>query len=451
MDALTKNSLHSVKIEGYSADGSGVSRIDGQVVFIKGALRGETCEIKIVKALKNMAYAIIEHIIEASPHRIAPSCSAFGRCGGCDFLHMDYEEELSLKRQRVDEALCRIGGLDLGVSDMHGAPEIEGYRNKAIYAVGTKYGKALTGFFRERSHDIVPVNRCLIQTEASDKAAAALCRWIDKFGISVYDEATGKGLIRHLFVRTAFGTKQMSVCLVAAASNLPYTEELVSEVLSACPETASIVLSLNKKPGNTVLGEKFKTLWGQDHIEETLCGLKFKLSPKSFFQINPVQAENLYTKALDFAAADKSSTALDLYCGTGTISLVLAKKAGQVIGVEAVAAAVSDARENAEVNNMKNVEFICADAAEAAKELKKRGVTPSVIVVDPPRKGLTPELIETITAMSPERVVYVSCDPATLARDLKHFATLGYNAERAEAFDMFPRTAHVESIVLMTK
>lgn len=448
---LTKNSLHTVSIDGCSADGSGVARIDSQVVFIKGAIPGETCEVKIVKVLKNLAYARIENIIEMSEHRIEPACASFGKCGGCDFLHMDYEEELRLKRQRVDDALSRIGGLNLSVSEIHGAEATESYRNKAIYAVGIKDGKAVAGFFRERSHDIIPAPRCLIQTEASDRASAALCLWIDRFGIQVYDEQTGKGLIRHIFVRTAFRTGQMSICVIAAGGKLPHTDELIAEFRKACPNVTSIVLSVNKKPGNAVLGDKFSTLWGEDYIEEILCGLRFKLSPRSFFQIYPDQAEKLYAKAVELSSAESNvGTIIDLYCGTGTISLILAQKAGSVIGVEAVAEAISDAQENAKANGITNVEFICGDAAAAADELKKRGVSPSAVVVDPPRKGLTPGLIETIAEMSPERVVYVSCDPATLARDLKLFDSLGYKSKYAEAFDMFPRTSHVETVILMT-
>ena len=451
MDLLLKNSIHTVKIEGYSADGSGVARINGQVVFAKGALMGELCEIKVLKALKNLAYARIEKIIEPSKHRIEPGCDNFGKCGGCTFLHMDYEEELGLKKQRVEDAISRIGGFSLPVSEIHGSERTEAYRNKVIYAVGMQDGKAVAGFFRERSHDIIPVSRCLIQTPESDAAAAAVCRWITEFGISVYDEATESGLIRHIFVRTAFGTGQLAVCIVASSPKLPHVDALVAEITKSCLSTTSIVLNVNKKVGNTVLGNKFITLWGSDYIEDTLCSLRFKLSPRSFFQINPPQAEKLYMKALDFAQLDPGSTAIDLYCGTGTISLVLARKCGHVIGVETVSEAVADARENAEKNSVSNAEFICADAAAAALELKARGVTPDVVVVDPPRKGLEPELIETISEMSPERVVYVSCDPATLARDLKLFSGNGYAPHRLEAFDMFPRTAHVECVVLLSR
>jgi len=451
MDTLMKNSLHTVRIEGYSADGSGVARIGGQVVFVKGAINGELCEIKILKSLKNLAYAKIERIIEHSENRTAPVCPGFGKCGGCDFLHMDYEEELSLKKQRVQDALTRIGGLTLPVSAIHGADTTEGYRNKAIYAVGINDGRAVAGFFRERSHDIIPVTRCYIQTKVSDLAAAAVCRWIDEHEISVYDEQTGKGLIRHIFVRAAFGTDQMAVCIVAASEKLRAVDALIDAIRTACPRVTSIVLSVNKKPGNTVLGDRIKTLWGSDYIEETLCSLRFRLSPRSFFQVNTSQAETLYSKVLDFADFDNVCTVLDLYCGTGSISLVLAQNVKNVIGVEVVPEAVSDARENAKANNITNAEFICGDAAKAAIELKTRGITPSVVVVDPPRKGLDPALIDTIGGMSPERVVYVSCDPATLARDLKLFAERGYTAVRAEAVDMFPRTAHVECVVLITR
>ncbi len=450
MEALAKNSLHTVKIDGYSAEGYGVARICGQAVFIKGAISGEVCEVRVLKVLKNLAYAKLERIVEPSPHRVSPLCPVFGKCGGCDFLHMDYEEELRLKKLRVEDSFARIGGLDLKLSGIYGAPHITGYRNKAIYAVGRKDGKAAAGFFRGRSHDIVTAERCLIQTEASDRAAAAVCRWIDSSGASIYDEKAGLGLVRHIFVRSSFSTGRAAVCLIASSKKLPEAGRLIDALVSSCPEISSIVLNVNKKPGNTVLGDEFVTLWGSDCIEETLLGLKFKLSPASFFQINPVQAERLYEKVLEISEADKTSSVLDLYCGTGTISLILSRTAGRVIGVEAVADAIADARENACANGITNAEFICGDASEAAEELRKRGVTPFVVVVDPPRKGLTPPLIETIASMSPDKVVYVSCDPATLARDLKQFGALGYRAMRAEAFDMFPRTAHVECVVLMT-
>jgi len=451
MDTLLKNSYHTVRIEGYSSDGSGVARIGGQVVFVKGAISGELCEIKILKVLKNLAYAKVERIIESSENRTAPLCPNFGKCGGCDFLHMSYEEELSFKKKRVEDALTRIGGLDLPVSAIHGAERTEAYRNKVIYAVGMKDGRAVAGFYRERSHDIVPVTRCLIQPPESDRAAAAVCRWIDENGISVYDERTGAGDIRHVFVRKAFGTGQMAVCIIAAADRLRATGTLIEAIREACPGVTSIVLGVNKKPGNTVLGDKFVTLWGEDFIEEELCSLRFKLSPRSFFQVNTRQAEILYSKALEFADIDNACTVIDLYCGTGSISLVLARKAGHVIGVEVVPEAVSDAIENAKRNKIENAEFICGDATKAAHELKVRGITPSVVVVDPPRKGLTPELIDTIAEMSPERVVYVSCDPGTLARDLKLFTGHGYTPRRAEAVDMFPRTAHVECVTLMSR
>ena len=447
MNTLLKNSHHTVRIEGYSADGSGVARIGGQVVFVKGALNGELCEIKIIKTLKNLAYAKLKRVIEHSESRTAPVCPNFGKCGGCDFLHLDYKEELRFKKQRVEDAFARIGGLTLPLSAIHGADMTEGYRNKAIYAIGMKDGRAIAGFFRERSHDIIPVTRCHIQTESSDLAAAAVCRWIDDYGISVYDERTGLGLVRHVFVRTAFGTEQMAVCIVAAAEKLKATGALIEAIRAACPRVTSIVLCVNKKPGNVVLGDRFKTLWGSDSIEEELCSLRFKLSPRSFFQVNTCQAELLYSKVIEFADVDDSCTVLDLYCGIGSISLVLAQKSGQVIGVEIVPEAVSDAIENARTNNITNAEFICGDAAKAASELRTRGVTPSVIVVDPPRKGLDSALIDTIVGMAPERVVYVSCDPATLARDLKLFAERGYPPLRAEAVDMFPRTTHVECIV----
>ncbi|SHH65299.1 23S rRNA (uracil1939-C5)-methyltransferase [Sporobacter termitidis DSM 10068] len=450
MSEIKKNSIFTVTIEGYTHEGDGVAHVDGRVFFVKGALLGETAEVRVLKDSRNIVYAKIEKLLTASPSRIAPSCSNFGKCGGCDLLHMDYAEELNLKRRRVEDALRRIGGLDVIVTGIVGASSIENYRNKAIYAVGKSEGRAVTGFYRERSHDIVPTEACRIQADVSDRAAAAVRRWMDRFFVTAYNEELRSGVVRHVFCRYAFATKKAQVTIVSFEPDLLHPGALIDEIRKACPETAGIVLNVNRTRGNTVLAGDFKTLWGDDFIVDELCALKFKLSPRSFYQINSAQAEKLYAKALDYAALTGSETVLDLYCGTGTITLILAGRARRAIGAEIVEAAISDAWENAALNNIKNVEFICADAGDAAESLKNRGALPDVVVVDPPRKGLAPEVIATIAALSPARVVYVSCDPATLARDLKLFDGYGYKALEATAFDMFPRCAHVETVVLMS-
>lgn len=451
MSDIKKNSVHTVTIEGYTSDGDGVAHLDGRVVFVKGAVSGETCRVKVLKDGGNIIYAKLEEILSPSGARIAPSCPNFGQCGGCDLLQMDYAEELRLKKHRVEDALRRIGGLDVPVAGIVGADQIERYRNKAIYAVGREDGRAVTGFFREHSHEIVPTENCLIQAEISDRAAKAVRNWMNKYYVSAYSESLADGLVRHVFCRYAFGTGKAQVTVVVSDREVPHPEGLVEEILRLCPETAGIVLNVNKTHGNTVLAGEFITLWGDDCIVDELSDLKFKLSPRSFYQINSAQAEKLYAKALEYAALSGAETVFDLYCGTGTITLMMARRARFAVGAEIVDAAVRDAWENAALNGIENVEFICADAGQAAAELRARGTMPDVVVVDPPRKGLAPDVVRTVAALSPVRVVYVSCDPATLARDLKLFASLGYNACEATAFDMFPRCAHVETVVLMSR
>ncbi len=445
MGEVRKNEIYSCGIVGWSSDGAGIARIGGETVFVPGTIPGEQWEVRIVKAGRTSAFGKAERCLLPSPDRVAPDCPAYPRCGGCALRHMTYQKELEFKLSRVNDAYRHIGGLDLRASEILGAAGTERYRNKAIYAVSPDLRP---GFFRPRSHDVICVERCRLQTEASDRAAKAVCDFCRAQGVAAYDEATGKGILRHVFTRTA-RSGGLQVTVVAAGGFGAKTAALAEAIRTACPETVSVILNVNKTAGNTVLAGEFYTLWGSDTLRDTLCGADFELSPRSFYQVNPVQAERLYAKALEFAAPEGCGTVLDLYCGAGTISLCLAREAAQVIGAEIVPAAVENARENALRNGLHNIEFLCADAGEAAAELARRGVRPDAVVVDPPRKGLSPEVIETVCAMAPERVVYVSCDVATQARDLKRFADLGYAPEQAVAVDMFPRTAHVETCVLL--
>jgi len=445
---LVKNELHTVQIEGYTSEGEGVARILGQVVFVKGAIEGETCEIRILRTTKNVAWAKIETLLASSPHRLEPACPAFGPCGGCDFLHMHYEEELRAKQKRITDALTRVGGLSIPIAPIIGADEQSHYRNKAIFAVGDG---SVTGFYRRRSHQIIPVANCLIQAKSANRAALALREWMTAHNIPAYQETTGKGLIRHLFVREAQSSGKSAVCIVATSAKLPLQDILIETIRRHCPEASSILLCVNRDLGNVVLEGKFRTLWGEDALTDTLCGLKFRLSPRSFFQINPPQAERLYEKAREYAGLTGEETLLDLYCGTGTITLIMAKHAKQAIGAEIVPPAIADAEENARANGIKNAEFLLGDAGEAAKQLEACGLKPDVIIVDPPRKGLAPEVIEQIVKLTPKRVVYVSCDPATLARDLGRFAEEGYQTRELTPLDMFPRCAHVECVALLER
>lgn len=445
--SLQLHSVHTGLVEGYSSEGLGIVRLNGAVVFVPGAVRGETVELKITKVMKSSAAGEILRIREPSPARTDPACPYFGRCGGCDFQHLTYEEELRAKLQRVQDAITRLGGSDVEVSGIAGAASPEHYRNKSQYPVG-KGG--VIGFYQARSHRIVPVERCLIQAEVSDRTAQAVGAWMKRYQISAYDETTGKGLLRHVYVRVNAQGESLC-CAVVNGKSLPREPELAAMILAAAPKTAGIVLNVNTARGNVILGEKYRTIWGRNYLMDTLRGLEFKLSVPSFYQVNRPQAEVLYGKALDFAGLTGQETALDLYCGAGTITLCLAERAKRVIGAEIVPSAIRDARENAARNGVENAEFFQGDAADIAAKLSAEGLRPDVITVDPPRKGLAPQVIASIAEMSPERVVYISCDPATLGRDMKIFGGYGYQARRAEAVDMFPRTRHVEAVCLLSR
>ena len=434
-------------MEGYSSEGYGVVRLDGAVAFVPRAIRGERVDVRITRVMKTHALGELVKIQSPSPERAAPDCPYYGRCGGCDFRHLTYKEELWAKRRRVQDALARIGGSGVLVEEILGAKNPEHYRNKCQYPVGPN---GEIGFFQARSHRVVPVERCLLQPEACDRTARAVGSWMKRYHVPAYDESTGRGLIRHIYVRTN-RRGQSLCCVVAAGRKVPREAELAALVLAAAPKTLGVVLNVNTKKGNVILGDQYRTLWGQDFIMDTLCGLEFKLSVPSFYQVNRDQAEVLYGKALEFAALTGEETALDLYCGAGTITLCLAGRAKRAVGAEIVPAAIRDARENARRNGVDNAEFFCGDAAETAAMLEAQGLRPQVVTVDPPRKGLSPEVVASAAAMGPERIVYVSCDPATLGRDVKRFAGYGYRAARAAAVDMFPGTRHVETIILLQK
>ena len=441
-----KNRVYRARIEGYTSEGLGVARIDGQAVFVHRALRGEDCDVLILKVLKNAAFGKAVRVYEPSPHRVEPDCPYYGRCGGCDFRHMDRTEELAAKRQRVQDALRRIGGSAVTVEGIDGGAPLH-YRNKSQYPVAAD---GSVGFYKARSHQVVPVTQCLIQKPQADAAAQALRTYIASCGVSCYDEKTRRGLVRHLYIRTN-GAGQSLICVVANGKKLPGEEELVRLLRQAAPETVGVVLGVNTQPTGAVLGTAYRTLWGADVLTDTLCGLTFRLSVPSFYQVNREMAERLYARAVEFAGLTGTETVLDLYCGAGTITQVMARHAGRVIGAEIVPEAIEDAKANAKRNNVENVEFFCGDASAVAADLAARGLRPDVICVDPPRKGLAPEAVRAAAQMAPRRIVYVSCDPATLARDVKLFGQEGYEAVRAAAVDMFPGTANVETVVLLSK
>ena len=448
---MNKNQVFTGEITGCTSQGLGVAHFEDRAVFVKGAIPGETCEIKIIKITKTAVYGRLERVLVQSPHRTAPVCPHFGKCGGCDFMHMDYALESELKRQRVYDALKRIGGVDPGELPIAAAPTEEGYRNKAQFPVAMAGEKAAAGFFRARTHDLIPVTHCHIQPKEAEMASEAVLSWMEQYHILPYDEATHRGYIRHIFVRKAVVTGQLMVCIVANTEKLPKAKQLVETLRNALPELTTLVHNVNTRPGNAILGGTYHTLYGDGYIEDVLCGLTFRLSAASFYQVNHDQAQLLYEKAIGLADLHGTETVLDLYCGTGTITLAMSRKAGRVIGVEVVPQAIEDAKANAVRNGVENAEFFCADAGQAAQRLAAEGIRPDVITIDPPRKGITPQVIAAMAAMNPRRIVYVSCDPATLARDVKLLEESGYRYVKGEAVDLFPRTKHVETVCLLVR
>ena len=445
-----KNKIYTAEIVDYTAEGQGVAKIDGCAVFVPNAIVGETCSIRIEKAGKTWASGKIAELLEKSPHRVNRECPVAKRCGGCDFWHMDYAEETRLKAARVRDCLNRLAGENLEEVPILHADTCYGYRNKAQYPVSVKNGKAYAGFFRAGTHQVVENEKCRILPREMDWVKDLVIDYVNQFQVAVYNETTGKGLLRHIYVRRGAVSGQILVCLSLNGRKLPHVPELIQR-LKTVPGFTSLVLTVNTKPGNVVLGEEFITLYGPGYIEDTLCGLNFRLSPRSFYQVNHPQAQRLYGAAIALAQITKEDTVLDLYCGVGTITLAMAKAAGKAIGVEVVEQAVEDARENAARNGIENAEFFCGDAGKAALELEKQGVQVDVAVVDPPRKGLNADTIEALARFAPKRIVYVSCDPATLARDVALLKEKGYALQDALAADLFPRCAHVETVVCLSR
>lgn len=447
MTSPVKNQVYTAEILGYSTEGLGIARIGGQVVFVHDAISGEVCDILIMKVLKNAAFGKAVAWKTVSPHRREPDCPYYRQCGGCAFRHMDYAEELRAKGQRVQDALARLGGSSVTVEEVLGAAEPLHYRNKSQYPVSAD-GKV--GFYRARTHQVTDLSACLIQKPQADAAAGALRRYMAAQHVPGYDEKTGQGLVRHLYVRTN-AKGQSLICVVVNGERLPGEEALVEAMRQAVRSAVGVVLNVNTRRSNVILGDRYRTLWGEDTLTDTLCGHSFRLSIPAFYQVNRDQAEVLYCKAVEYAGLTGTELVLDLYCGAGTITLTMADRAKKVIGAEIVAPAVENARENAAANGIENVEFFCGDAGDIAARLAEERLRPEVICVDPPRKGLAPEVIDAMVQMGPERIVYVSCDPATLGRDVKLLAQRGYAARRAAAVDLFPGTAHVETVVLMSK
>jgi 23S rRNA (uracil1939-C5)-methyltransferase len=450
---LVKNQIIPLSVTGYSAEGSGVGHYEGIAVFVPLAAAGDRLEVKILKVAKSYAYGRIEKIVSPSPDRIVPDCPQYARCGGCVYRHISYAAELRAKQQRVQDAFERIGGVRTAVlKPIVGAEQPDHYRNKAQLPIGSAPdGGVALGFYATHSHRIIDCGECLLQPAEFSGAMRAFREWERKTGDEIYDESTGRGRLRHLFLRRAQATGEVMVCLVVNGNGVHDEPGLAALMQKYVPGLAGVVINSNREKTNVILGQKYRTVWGRDTITDELCGLRFRISPASFYQVNPRQAGVLYGIAAQYADLTGSETVLDLYCGTGTIGLSMASKAARVIGVEIVPEAVEDAKKNALENGIANAEFLCADAAGAAAELQSRGIRPDAVILDPPRKGCGAPLIASVAAMSPARIVYVSCDPATLARDIRLFSQQGYALAEATPVDMFPRTAHVETVVLMSR
>lgn len=450
---LAKNDQMDLTITAYSSDGAGIGRHEGMAVFVPGTAAGDIARVHIIKVQKNYAVGKLMELHTASPARIEPDCGSFFRCGGCVFRHLTYEEECRIKYQRVADALRRIAGVELTPDPILASDRVDGYRNKAQIPVGKAAdGSTVMGFYAPHSHRIVPSQGCRLQPPEFDAAAKVFLQWMERYSIEPYDEQTGAGLVRHLYLRLAPSTGQIMVCIVTTGGSLPHADELTSELVSGLPGLCSVIQNSNPGRTNLILGRQCRVLWGEDAIEDILCGLRFRISPLSFYQVNSPQAERLYRMAAELAGLGSEDILLDLYCGTGTIGLTMASRVARVIGVEEVPEAVEDAKRNAALNGIDNAEFLCMDASLASSKLADEGLRPSVVLLDPPRKGCSPEVIRVVArSMCPERIVYVSCDPATLARDVKLFAELGYELQRAVPVDLFPRTAHVETVTLLAR
>ncbi len=450
---MKKNDRVTLTITGITAEGMGVGRHEGKAVFVPDTVEGEEALVQIVKTAKNFCYGKLVRVVTPSPNRIEPDCPVSLRCGGCVYRHMRYEEELRVKERKVRDALLRIGGLDMGVEPILGAARPDHYRNKAQLPIRRgEDGKPRVGFFAPRSHRVVDHGDCKLQSEIFGAVLSVFREWVKLAQPDAYDETSHKGRLRHLCMRYAEKTDELMVCVVVNANGLPMEREFCDMLSRRIPALKSVIININREKTNVIFGPKCRTAWGQDSITDELCGLRFTLSPLSFYQVNRDQAEALYTVARSYAGLQGSEVLLDLYCGTGTIGLTMAQDAKALIGVEISEQAVNDARKNAAQNCIQNAEFLCADAAEASEQLGKRDLHPDVVILDPPRKGCDQALVNTIAQkLGPSRIVYVSCDPATLARDLKLFSSHGYACQKVQPVDMFPRTAHVETVCLLSK
>ena len=442
---------YKITIEDLGHNGEGIGRVDGFTVFVDGGIPGDLVLAKIQTLKKNYAVGEILEIIDSSSDRIEPVCSLSSICGGCQIMHMDYKAQLEMKRKRVKENIQRIGKIDTIVHPTIGMDNPYAYRNKAQIPVGIVDGKSILGFYKRGSHDIVGTDNCHIQSPINTEVIQIIKKYIDDNKVSVYNEKTRKGLIRHIVTKVGFTTGEVMVVIITNGSELPYKEELISALKNSISGLKSVIHNINDKNTNVIFGKETKVIFGEDKIVDYIGDLKFNISAHSFYQVNPVQTKVLYGKALEYANLTGAESVFDIYCGIGTISLFVAKKAKHVWGVEVVQSAISDAKENAIINNINNAEFYVGKAEDIVPKLYKQGIKADIVIVDPPRKGCEESVLETIVNMKPERVVYVSCNPATLARDLAFLNEKGYKVIEVQPVDMFPHTAHVETVAKLSR
>lgn len=457
-----KNDLLTVTIEDMGHDGEGIGKVDGYTVFVKDTVIGDKVQAKIMKAKKNYGYARLVEIMEPSKDRVEPRCAYARQCGGCQIQALSYEKQLAYKQQKIENNLIRIGGFqkeEIPMQPIIGMEDPYHYRNKAQFPVGCdKEGHLIAGFYAGRTHSIISNRKCYLGVEVNEQILNLVLAHMEAYDIPAYDETTGKGLVRHVLIRYGFQSKEIMVCLVVNGSRIPGAEDLIAK-LREIPGMTSISLNINREKTNVILGRKGKLLWGQEYITDTIGPIAYQISPQSFYQVNPVQTQKLYEKALEYAGLEGNETVWDLYCGIGTISLFLAQKAKKVYGVEIVPEAIADAKNNAKINEIENAEFFVGKSEEIlpayyeqyAKDHPGEHAHADVIVVDPPRKGCEENLLHTMASMQPDRIVYVSCDSATLARDVKVLGELGYEVKKVRGVDQFPMTCHVETVCLLGK
>lgn len=445
---VEKNEIIELTFEDLTHEGDGVGKVNGYPLFVPYGLPGEKAKVKVIKVKKNFGFGKLMEIQNASPERVEPPCPVYVACGGCQLQHMSYNMQLNMKHNQVKNVLKKIGHMEnVPVHETLGMTDPWRYRNKIQIPVGERNGGLITGFYQKRSHRIIEGQEsCIIQDEINDRMVGAVRRIAEKLGISAYNEETGRGDLRHIMVRTGQNTNETMIVLVTRVEKLPQMDKLIDELQETYPHIKSIVQNINKEKTNVILGRKTKVIWGSEYIYDTIGDIKFAISAKSFYQVNPSQTKQLYDKALEYANLTGEETVIDAYSGIGTISLFLARKAKKVYGVEIVPEAIADAKENARLNHIENAEFHVGEAEKVMPWWSAQGLRPDVIVVDPPRKGCGEELLEAMLTMKPKRIVYVSCNPSTLARDLRILEDGGYETKQVQPVDMFPQTNHVECV-----